>query len=266
MLKCSGVAKTLITVLVSIAAIVQIAHAQSHEVSAPLRATQLMGLKVEDTDGEKIGTLRNLILDMRTGQIKFAVVRSGGFIGVGSTLKLAPAQIMSAATTKRETLSINATLGRWKEAPGFSRSQLASLADPVESERITSYFVKPTARMNAGSGAQATTSPAVLKFATDVIGKTVVNRQHQKIGDVVDLLASFGRTHTTFAIVSTGRVLSRGQDYAVSATALTPGAGSRLTMDADTATLQKAPPFNQQVWDAGRLENSGIFSYSKSQQ
>src|SRR5215831_16370296 len=107
MLKCSGVAKTLITILVLIAAIAQVAHAQTHEFSAPLRSTQLMGLKVEDTDGEKVGTLRNLILDMQTGQIKFAVIASGGFVGIGSALKLAPVQIMSAATTKRETLSIN---------------------------------------------------------------------------------------------------------------------------------------------------------------
>lgn len=275
MLKYSGLVKTLLTtVLVLIAGIDQIARAQTHEFSPPLRATQLMGLKVEDTDGRKVGTVRNLILDARTGQIKFAVIGSGGFIGVRSELRLAPAQIMSAATTKRETLSINTTLNRWKGAPTFSRSQLAFLAYPDESERIALYFVKSDSRASGTSGTplrvssrQTNASPGALKLASDLIGKTVVNRQRQKLGEVVDLLVGFGRTHVAFAIVSTGKFVWRGREYAVPVQVLSPGeSNSRLMVDADTATLQKAPPFDQKVWDADGLANPAVFSYSKSQE
>jgi sporulation protein YlmC with PRC-barrel domain len=131
MLKCWGLVKTLFTVvLVSLASFAHVGFAQTTGSSPPLKAAQLMGLKVEDTDGRKVGTVRNLIIDMRTGRIRYAVIGSGGFIGVRSTLKLAPAQIMSAATTKRETLSVNATMEQWKNAPTFKSSQLSSLAEP----------------------------------------------------------------------------------------------------------------------------------------
>jgi len=80
-------------------------------------------------------------------------------------------------------------------------------------------------------------------------------------------LISFGRAHTTFAIVSTGKFLRRGRDYAVPVGLLSPDVNSsKLIMEADSASLQKAPLFNRQVWDAGDLGNTGIFSYSKSEQ
>lgn len=262
------------TALILVAGIEQIARAQIGEFSPPLRAAQLTGLKVEDTDGQKVGTMRNLILDTRSGQIKFAVIGSGGFMGVRSTLRLAPAQIMSAATAKRETLSINTTLSRWKGAPTFTRSQLASLGDPDESERISSYFVNSDLRTTGVSGTprrangrQTNASPEALKMVSDLIGKTIVNHQRQKIGEVVDVLVGFGRTHVAFAIVSTGKFPWLSREYVIPVTALGPGASkSRMMVDADAATLQKAPPFDQKVWDAGAPETPAVFSYSKPEQ
>ena len=271
MLKCAGVVKTL-TALVSVLAFAQIAAAQSQEFSLPLKAQQLTGLKVEDNDGQKVGTLHNLIIDMRTGRVKFVVIASGGLAGIHSTLRLAPAQLVSAATTKRETLAINATLSQWKGAPTFNRSQLASLTDPEDAERITLYFIKTGTRLPSTSRApshgdtRTNTSPAALKFASDLIGRTVVDREHQKIGEVVNLLVGFNQRYAAFAIISTGKLFARGHEYAIPLTQLssTPGS-SRLMLDANAA-LQNAPPFTQKVWDAGDLRSAGIFSYSKSAQ
>lgn len=273
MLKCPGVVKIL-TALVSILAFARIAGAQSRDYSLPLNAGQLMGLKVEDTDGQKVGTVRNLVLDMRTGRVKFAVIASGGFAGIHSTLKLAPAQLMSAATTKRETLSINATLEQWKGAPTFNRSQLPSLVDPEATERITLYFTKAgtsissisRAPSRAGNG-RTNNSQCALKLANDLIGRTVVDREHQKVGEVVDLLVGFSQRHMAFVIVSTGKIFVRGREYAISLKELSCVEGSsRLVWDANTATLQDAPPFSQKIWDAGDLNSPAVFSYSKSAQ
>jgi sporulation protein YlmC with PRC-barrel domain len=279
MLKCRRAVKTLFTIVLAwLAASTQAGFAQTTGSYPPLRAAQLTGLKVEDTDGRKIGTLRNLILDMRTGQIKYAVIGTAGFVGIRSTLRLAPAQIMSAATTKRETLSIDTTWDQWKSAPTFKSSQLPLLAQPGQAEQIARYFAKSDFRIASSSGAplpatdtgtdaQTNNPPDTLRLASDLIGKSVVNHQRQKIGEVIDLLVRFSRTHTTFAIVSTGKLFWRGREYAIPVTALSPAeSGSRLLIDVDTATLQKASPFNQQVWDAADLVKSTIFTYSRADQ
>jgi sporulation protein YlmC with PRC-barrel domain len=266
------------TVLLLTAACARIAPAQTNEFVSPLKAGQLIGLQVEDTDGRRVGTLRNLILDMRTGRVRYAVIASGGFMSIRPILRIAPAQMMSAATTKRETLSLNTTTEHWKGAPAFNPSQLSSLAEPGQAEQIARYFAKTDARFasasgsslattGGGPGSQTNASADSLKFASDLIGKTVVNRRHQKIGEVVDLMVGFSHTHSAFAIVSTGKFIWRGHEYAIPVISLSPVPNGRgLMVDADASVLQQAPPFTQQVWDGDATEKAGVFTYSKTQQ
>jgi sporulation protein YlmC with PRC-barrel domain len=249
--------------------------AQTNPFSTPLKAGQLFGMKVENSDGQKIGTLRNLIVDTRGGELKYAVIGSGGFFGVRSTLKLAPAQIMSAGTTKRDTLAVFVTGGQWRLAPAFKASNLTSLADPARAREITRYFASTSANASDNSkyllsttgrgGERANVPPAELKFASDLIGQRVVNQKQEKIGEVIDLLVSFGRPRPAFAIISTGRFLRRDQEYAVPLKALNPTDSSRkLMLNADAATLQQAPLFNQQAWESrGTNGEAWIYRYSK---
>lgn len=274
MSKCSDLLKTALGFLaVSIALCLPIARAQTREFSLPLKAGQLMGVKVEDTDGVTVGAVRNLIVDTHSGQLKYAVIASGGFMGFRSTLRLAPSQIMSAATTKRETLSVDTTLDHWKGAPVFKSSQLALLAEPGRAGQIGRYFGQsethlpgpakpPLSSTGAGASDQ---QPQTLKFASDLMGRTVVNRQRQKIGEVLDLLVGFGQPRPVFAILSTGKLFEHGHQYAIPLAALSTD-GRRLMVNADSATLEQAPPFNQEVWDANPADNRRIFSYSKSLQ
>jgi sporulation protein YlmC with PRC-barrel domain len=248
--------------------------AQTTHVSLPLKAQQLMGMKVEDIDGQKIGTIRNLVLDTRTGQLKYAVIGSGGFLGVRATLRLAPAEVMSAATAKRQTLAINATAAQWSHAPVFKWSHLASLAEPTRAREISRYF-EPTAARASRAGTLSTTGrwaaeetnalEPVLKFVSDLIGMNVVNQNQEKIGEVLDLLVSFGKPRQAFALVSTGRLFHRGHQFAVPLKALSASDNGRaLKIEVDTAALQQASPFNSQVWDARGTNGSGqVYRYSK---
>jgi sporulation protein YlmC with PRC-barrel domain len=250
------------------------AAGQSNSFSLPLKARQLTGMKVEDTDGQNIGTLRNLVVDLNTGKLRYAVIGSGGFLGVRATSKLAPSQVMSAATAKRHTLSINATTAQWEHAPVFKASILTSLSEPTRAREISRYFEKgPGGVSSQAHSALSTTGrdtgqsnapTAALKFASDVIGMRVVNQKQEKIGEVLDLLVSFGEPRPAFAIISTGKLLHRDHQYAVPLSALSRSdKDKKLTLNADAATLQQSPPFNQQVWDSrGSAASGQIYRYS----
>jgi sporulation protein YlmC with PRC-barrel domain len=247
------------------------ALAQSDSVSPPLKARQLTGMKVENSDGQKVGTVRNLVLDVRTGRLRYVVIGSGGFLGVRANLKVAPARAMSTATTKRQTLAVRATTTQWSHAPVFKWSDLVSLADPNHAREISHDFeMSPTGVSTATTNlisttarAAATNSPAPdLKFASDLIGMGVVNQKQEKVGEVLDLLVSFVEPRRSFAIISSGRLFHRERHFAVPLTALISSSeDSKLTLHADMATLQHAPPFNRHVWEAS-VENGQIYSYS----
>jgi sporulation protein YlmC with PRC-barrel domain len=250
--------------------------AQTNPFSMPIKAAQSFGMRVEDSDGQKVGTLRNLIVDTRSGELKYAVIGSGGIFGVHSTLRLAPTAIMSAGTAKRETLAVFVNNAQWKNAPIFKPASLASLADPKRAREISRYFEPspPTAASAAKhslsttgheTGEQTNTPRAEFKFASDLTGLRVVNSKQEKIGEVIDLLVSFGRPRGALAIISTTRFMRRDHEFAVPLKALSPTDDSRkLLLDVDTATLQQAPVFNQQVWESPSTNGGArIYRYSK---
>jgi len=247
--------------------------AQTSSVSLPLRAEQMMGMKVEDTDGRKLGTIRNLVLDTRTGQLKYAVIGSGGILGVRATLRLAPAQVMSAATARRQTLSINVTAEQWNRAPVFKWSHLASIAQPAQAQEISHYFEPAAARASAKGtlsttgriAAEETNAEPVLKFASDLIGVNVVNQKEEKVGEVLDLLVSFGEPRPSFAIITSSRLFHRGHQFAIPLKELSASDnGRQFMLDADPAALQQAPAFNTQIWNASSTNGSTqVYHYSK---
>jgi sporulation protein YlmC with PRC-barrel domain len=253
-----------------------IAAAQTVPFSTPLKAEKLLGLKVEDSDGQRAGTVRNLVVDTRSGQLKYVVVASGGFMGVHSTLRLAPSQIVSAATTKRETLAINVTTPRWKLAPVFKSSDLAALGRPERAGKISQYFGESETRIEplpkkalqpTGNGGKEQTAAdgETLKFASDLVGRRVVNRNQEKIGEVLDLLIGLGEPHQAFAIVSTGRRFRREHQYAIPLSVLNSTDGSgKLIVDMSGDILQQAPPFDQVAWQAADTNSTQIYTYSKS--
>ncbi len=249
--------------------------AQTNPFFAPLRAEQLIGLKVEDTDGQKIGVIHNLVLDTRSGELKYAMIGSGGLFGVRPTLKLAPARIMSAATTKRATLAIFTTTGVWNAAPVFKPSALASLEDPERAREISRYFQTSGAQtMTANSrplsrtGVDTNTPRQELRFASDIIGMHVLNQQQEKVGEVLDLLVGFGPPHVAFAVIGNGRLFRHGQEYAVPLSALkSMERGRKLLLETDAAKLQQAPPFTEQAWNSTvAVSPIRVYRYSKTEE
>jgi sporulation protein YlmC with PRC-barrel domain len=243
------------------------AAAGTNNAPRPLRARQLDGMKVEDSDGQKAGTVRNLVLNMNTGNLRYVVIGYGGYLGVHATLKLAPTQVMSAATTKSETLAINATTTQWRQAPAFKYSNLSTLAEREAAGEIARYFsLTNGARGNGGSLSKtgrdqsADTQPARLKFASDVIGMRVINGKREKIGEVVDLLVSFGQPRPAFAIISGSRLFHHDRQYAVPLTALS-SSDKKLLWNVDPAALQNAPEFDQAAWES-HVGDGRIFRYS----
>jgi sporulation protein YlmC with PRC-barrel domain len=246
------------------------AIAQTNAAPAPLRARQLIGMKVEDSDGQKAGTIRNLVLNMNTGTLRYVVIGTGGFFGVNATLKLAPGQVMSAATTKRQTLAIRATTTQWRDAAVFEYSNLAQIAEPGQAAEIARYFhvsVKKTSRekksllSKTGREVKANAQPTELKFSSDLMGKKIINTKQEKIGEVVDLLVGFGESHPVFVILSSGRLFQDNSQYAIPLSAFQ-RSNNKLILAADAAKLQQAQPFDQVAWEArGTNHSHSIYRY-----
>ena len=50
--------------------------------TSAIRATKVLGTKIKDPSGNKIGSVEDIILDKESNAIMFAVVSFGGFLGM----------------------------------------------------------------------------------------------------------------------------------------------------------------------------------------
>jgi len=55
-----------------------------------IRATRVIGTDVYNTQGDKIGTIEDVMLDKLDNNIMFAVVGFGGFLGIGERYHAVP--------------------------------------------------------------------------------------------------------------------------------------------------------------------------------
>ncbi|OXH87416.1 photosystem reaction center subunit H, partial [Burkholderia multivorans] len=51
-----------------------------------MAADTLEGNKVYTTDGDDVGKIKDIMLDVRSGRVAYAVLSSGGLLGIGDKL------------------------------------------------------------------------------------------------------------------------------------------------------------------------------------
>ncbi len=108
------------------------------------------GTKVYDPDGNQIGQIDHLIIDRVSGQVRYAVMSLGGFLGLGHSHFPLPWSSLN-YDKAREGHMTNVTEGLLKDAPDFSEDNWTSR--DWESRVHQHYKVEPYwERSSAGAG------------------------------------------------------------------------------------------------------------------
>ena len=94
--------------------------------AADLRASELIGMNVYNTNNESIGEIEDLILD-NGKTLRAVVIDVGGFLGVGErTVALSPASVVIQKPANGSTRAlVNATKDSLTKAPEFKRQAQA---------------------------------------------------------------------------------------------------------------------------------------------
>ena len=95
---------------------------------ALMGADTLIGNDVYNSEDEKLGTIKEFMIDMSSGKISYAVLSFGGFLGVGDRLFAVPWQALQLDTEKK-AFTLNVSKDKLKNAPGFDKDHWPSMAD-----------------------------------------------------------------------------------------------------------------------------------------
>ena len=108
-----------------------------------MASSTLEGDDVINRQGEKLGKIEEIMLDVPTGRIAYAVLASGGFLGIGDKLFAVPwRSLMLDPENKCFILDIGKA--RLEQAPGFDKDHWPSMADETWAHEIHTYYsVRP---------------------------------------------------------------------------------------------------------------------------
>jgi len=104
-----------------------------------LSASTLVGDEVVNNAGDNLGKLNEIMIDLPTGRIAYAVLSFGGFLGLGNKLFAIPWSRLSVdEINKRLVLDVpREVLDR---APGFDKDNWPDMADAGWGQQIYSYY------------------------------------------------------------------------------------------------------------------------------
>jgi hyperosmotically inducible periplasmic protein len=230
------------------------------------QATRVIGKTIENTDGEKLGKIKDLVIAGPSGEVKYVLVSSGGILGVASHTKVVPAPAVSLATSKAGIAWLEIGSGRWKSAPQFKRKSLSELTDARKAAQLEQYYFAGNARptqkampaTGPGASGRSGASPATLYLASELIGRGVQGPGRESIGALADLLMDLQGGKPTFAIIWAHRQIRKDYTFAVPYQSLGFD-GIRFTTSASAATLERARNFNAKIWAAP--EPNAIYRY-----
>ena len=86
-------------------------------------ATTIIDNKVVNTEGEQLGNIKDLMIDLDDTQIAYAVLSFGGFLGLGDKLFAIPLEALTfgSRSTEDHTVILDVDKEVLKNAPGFDK-------------------------------------------------------------------------------------------------------------------------------------------------
>lgn len=104
-----------------------------------MAASTLDDDKVLSTDGEQVGKVKEIMLDVQAGRIAYVVVSCGGFLGIGEKLLAMPWSALTLDTT-RKCFLLSLSSERIRNAPGFDKDNWPSMADRTWATSLHQYY------------------------------------------------------------------------------------------------------------------------------
>lgn len=104
-----------------------------------LGTTGLCGDSVYDVAGKFLGEIEELILDIHSGRVAYALMAAGGFPGLGRKLFAIPWSMVTVDRMYRRCIII-IDLERLIDAPSLDGDPLPRMADPGWATEVHHYF------------------------------------------------------------------------------------------------------------------------------
>jgi sporulation protein YlmC with PRC-barrel domain len=151
------------------------------------RASDILGRAVHDGKGQSLGRIGDLVLDTRTGEILYAVVSTGGVLGIGDTTRAVPLRALRIPEDTKAIVQLDVDSSRWAAAPRFNAEEVALLVRDDRARELHEYYGQSWQPRDTDSSRDR----RGVTLATWLRGKAV-RAGERGVGQIEDLIVSLG--------------------------------------------------------------------------
>lgn len=108
-----------------------------------MAADTLEGDTVVNPQGEDLGKIKDIMIDVPSGRVAYAVLSSGGFLGIGDQYHAIPWGALT-LDADRKCFILDVDKERLQNAPGFDKDNWPSMADTTWATEVHQYYGQRT--------------------------------------------------------------------------------------------------------------------------
>src|SRR5213595_2653092 len=165
----------LVATLLGLAIVSTQAQTQSSTTTTYVQASKIVGMKVNDSSGQEVGVVNDVVLDRNTGCIAYTVLSTGGTgtRAAGGTKTVAVPWTVYTATSDLSVMTVRVERDRVYNAPAFDYARIDEYSSSGYINNIYSYYgVTPGAGVGVGaSTTTGTTTAGTYGAQTGVAGQ-----------------------------------------------------------------------------------------------
>ena len=173
--------------------------ADSMAKNAGLSARDIIGQDIRSSAGEKLGDIKDLVISPAAGKIVYAVVSSGGVLGVGDKLRAVPFSSLRHTDLQSRALTLDLNKAKWESAPYVRDDDIDLLAASERGKSLYEYYGLNWDREAKAMSAHTTGRSDQLVRVSSLLGKNV-NNAGQKVGDIEDVIVDLSSRRATALI------------------------------------------------------------------
>jgi sporulation protein YlmC with PRC-barrel domain len=200
------------------------------QAAQPLRASEIMGTDVHNLQGEKIGEVGDIVVDISNGEAPYALIAYDPGLLRGERFVAVPLKSLR-ITNGSERIALDATPGNLEQRAVGKDEWRTALSD---AQRENFHAIR----------------------TSDMIGKNVKNRQGDNIGEIQDVMVDLSSQKVQHVVLEVDRGLTTPDRHvAVPISAFGPAEGDdQLALNVSAQELQAMPTVERSsATGAGRV-------------
>lgn len=212
------------------------------------RAKKLISKEVMDSQNQKAGKIDDLVVDLTSGRVLYAVIGSGGVLGAGEKKYAVAPQIFE--NSAADSLKLTIDKQQLSSAPEFTRDMKDT--ELGKNEFISKVYDSSGQKQFWQSINQTPTSGSYQTAfkASDLNGMKIKNSSDETMGKLEDLTVGLAQGRIGYVVLAPDSKLDLGDNYyALPPDALTLGSDRKsLVSDISKDKLAAAPHFTKDNW------------------